>query len=648
MAAHGGFGIAVQIRQRTLQDAITILQRAGQLQRRIVRDAAIPIPGQGDTAVHLNLWVDAPRVEFAKANGGMAVLHARLSGSVHVEGQHLRQCRIEMTIETQLVGTIEKVTTGLGDPVFIEIDTFELMASFVPITVTELTVTVLNGPPFPMEWQQVLDSPLARLELGLMLATELTNTATVLPRRLVPVVSALQIGDGVTANVISIVDDGFVTLGIDVAGLVGFTLVRTQGDVSVVRSFLGDGDLALVIDESLAPLLAIGMRSELDKHIDGDLTKLTLSFRDGFLRIAGHAEASAGSADFSLHGKPRLERPGWAEYVDDDDEQYTIWHPERHEVWMDISNVKVDTTVAWWVIALSAAFSVAFIWAGPGVPAALIEMVNALVVGVQVAMVEQGERALIPTTTKGPLAGTHRPPVEITIASIQVLEDRLRTRATFEVDTSDQGGILGPEHIDMAGLDQTVSYTLRDDLMAYDAEDPELRIRWQVRQKKTHQVVKSVERMSTDQGSHRLKVNFANLGAERFDRYTITARVYRSSGGDTEERFNRSVSVGPSDRLDQTHPYVRWTHDVLTPIVEVQPDGRQVEVGKRWTNRHSVIHRTAFPGRCRFADRYSTDLTTVLEYLDELPFPTADLAAHRGEVCDFCFYGGPENHHPLV
>jgi hypothetical protein len=35
-----------------------------------------------------------------------------------------------------------------------------------------------------------------------------------------------------------------------------------------------------------------------------------------------------------------------------------------------------------------------------------------------------------------------------------------------------------------------------------------------------------------------------------------------------------------------------------------------------------------------------------LDYLDALPFPAGDIDAHRGRVCDFCFYGGPDKATP--
>ena len=34
--------------------------------------------------------------------------------------------------------------------------------------------------------------------------------------------------------------------------------------------------------------------------------------------------------------------------------------------------------------------------------------------------------------------------------------------------------------------------------------------------------------------------------------------------------------------------------------------------------------------------------------MDELPFPLEELVAHRGLVCDYCFFGGPDKDEPLM
>ena len=124
--------------------------------------------------------------------------------------------------------------------------------------------------------------------------------------------------------------------------------------------------------------------------------------------------------------------------------------------------------------------------------------------------------------------------------------------------------------------------------------------------------------------------------------FTLSVRVYRGLGGPSFDYLNTTKTIHISDRLDRSHPYVHWHHNIPTPEVV---NGKQIcggncAAGWRQNSRQSVIHRTDFPGRCRFAAAYSTSVKQ-LDYLDDLPFPVADLDANRDQVCDYCFYGGP-------
>lgn len=63
-------------------------------------------------------------------------------------------------------------------------------------------------------------------------------------------------------------------------------------------------------------------------------------------------------------------------------------------------------------------------------------------------------------------------------------------------------------------------------------------------------------------------------------------------------------------------------------------------------------NRTDIPGRCRFVSNYSLkgrdgEPPAHLEYLDELPFPRAQLKARRAVFCGYCFFGGPTKTQPL-
>jgi hypothetical protein len=133
-------------------------------------------------------------------------------------------------------------------------------------------------------------------------------------------------------------------------------------------------------------------------------------------------------------------------------------------------------------------------------------------------------------------------------------------------------------------------------------------------------------------------------------RFGVEVRVYQQLGAQAIDLFNDRIFLDIVDRLDRTHPYARWTHEVYTPQVQLEADGSRTVLGGQIRVRVSNLHRTAIPGRCRMASSYSTEplrgsgpgvTDPKLEYLDALPFPRSELDARRAAVCDYCFYGGP-------
>jgi hypothetical protein len=217
--------------------------------------------------------------------------------------------------------------------------------------------------------------------------------------------------------------------------------------------------------------------------------------------------------------------------------------------------------------------------------------------------------------------------------------------------------LTGPTHIDIQDLAiihaSPVTYTLDLGHEAI-AEDPFVRVRWEVRGADGRQWVVRDGRLR-DVGA-KVELFYVTLPWLQQANYTVSCRLYRTRGYVTEELLNETRSLSVLDRLDRTLPYVRWIHQVMVPMVTVQPDGSRTQLGDKVVTRRSKLHRTAFPGRCRMVSKYSLTWLSapasvpgpVLEYLDDLPFPVADLATHRGEVCDYCFYGGPTKNVPLA
>ena len=162
--------------------------------------------------------------------------------------------------------------------------------------------------------------------------------------------------------------------------------------------------------------------------------------------------------------------------------------------------------------------------------------------------------------------------------------------------------------------------------------DPSIRVRWEVRRQDTNRMIlrKDLPYFQTELAgfvdkkneSRSIVFSRADPDLHAVESFSIYVRVYRQLYGRAKEFGSCSFSITVQDRLDRHHPYVKWEH------------------WAQGTERYSAIHRTAVPGRCKMADRGSRN-GPAITYLDSLPFPVADVAAHRDELCDYCFYGGP-------
>ena len=92
-------------------------------------------------------------------------------------------------------------------------------------------------------------------------------------------------------------------------------------------------------------------------------------------------------------------------------------------------------------------------------------------------------------------------------------------------------------------------------------------------------------------------------------------------------------------------------------LVRVEPNGRKVLVGRPLRRKQSKIHRTHLTERCAMLGSIAQPLSPPhgetfppkeIEYLDVLPFPAEVLAEQRRQVCDYCFFGGPDKNVSLL
>lgn len=129
-------------------------------------------------------------------------------------------------------------------------------------------------------------------------------------------------------------------------------------------------------------------------------------------------------------------------------------------------------------------------------------------------------------------------------------------------------------------------------------------------------------------------------------RHEMRFRIVRRNDTKETELFETTSAIETRDKLDRSHAFVRWKHTVWRRFYYVENSaGEKVRFEEGWPiERLSKIHRTAFPGRCHFADRYSESTTMEFEYFNDLPYDHDKLETPevRQHLCDYCFFGGPD------
>jgi hypothetical protein len=138
------------------------------------------------------------------------------------------------------------------------------------------------------------------------------------------------------------------------------------------------------------------------------------------------------------------------------------------------------------------------------------------------------------------------------------------------------------------------------------------------------------------------QVSWDHMTADLFlvDSYDIVGQIFLSGPSMTGLLFSQSVTASVSDYFDRHHSFVRWGAHWA--------HFRNVGTGGEWWHRYSQpkVHRTAPSARClalrQLVSRYAASpFQPALFYSDSLDYAWDDLAMHRDELCDYCFFGGP-------
>ena len=633
-----GFAASITIREELIQRFVRVLYNAG----RISSSITFTIP-----TVNANLFMALPELTLTSANGGRFTIELFAWGPMTVRppmpaGSPPEARRVKFRATVQVPPTVAlsngRLRLGLQNTaatlLSYEID------PYAGGTFSANAVAYLNSPDFVSLLTQGLQMLLGALGSSF------------------PPLDASFLGAIAThpsARVTARTLEQAVALGIDVAVPAAAPLpgVTTQGNPSLLVDASAGNDLATWTNPRAVRIAFGDVETEIREQVaEQDATLDSFDFRveEGWFKLSGKASATGGSVNFSVHAVPRLIRPGRREEWDEEyGEHFEYTTPDLEELWFDPQDVWVDIDRDWWVVVLEVIGGIITL----GVGALAAEAIVGMIRGNIVSGIDQDGPARADRNQVFTIAGVSRPPIRLRIETFECHAEGIfagiNIRPQFWYGLLEGPRQIGAEEAFSGSVRYTVS--LPPDVLP---QDPELRVSWTVRRTDTNDIL--LTRDTQAQAGLRLDLDNGNIPFLQVSELSIQVRVYRPLGVGVTEVFFQQQYLQVSDYLDRSRPYVRWQHDAMVPVVRVEPDGTRTTLGLEVTHRRSDIHRTAIPGRCRSMRFHSRNRLIPpdsvdpypLEYLDQLPFPEQDLVQQRAQVCDYCFFGGPDKDVPLI
>ena len=636
---HAGFAAAAAIGQGALEELARALYLAGRFDRHL--SATAPGVLSTHTVAFDDVFLDVPRFELLAANQGRAGLRLRAWGPVVVtpndtqQPPERRDCTIDLLVRLPARAILVHPAAGSSAPpgrLVIQLDA-------LTATVAALSIVPFDGSSFSSGNQAYLNSPALRTLLEIGVRANLAARGPLLPPLDASFLGAVVTDPSTTAT-LAVVDEA-VVLGFDIST----GGVTTTGDATQLTNFLGDRSIAMWINPAAVSVAFDMVRAGLAARVTAEgatLQSFSLTVEEGGLRVSGTAGRDEGTLSFSLLASPALVKLG---------------DPERDRLSFVLSELQLGVTPSWWAVLLE----VLSVFLAFGLVIAFVEMMSTMIRsniinGIQLA----GPSDAAPLTIHFMLPGVDSP-LTLRIKAFECHAEGVFTgldlAAEFRAPKIVGPTVLAAEEVPSLGMQPLV---YRVDLgSAALIDDPALRIRWTVRAPGDGTALLTQDFPTSFLAAVTLVLWEASLPFLTQSSFRIECRVYRAFGSRAEEVMNDVLLLSVRDRLDRTHPYVRWTHRVLVPTVRREADGSRSVIGESIKTRHSKLHRTDIPGRCRMASHYSLSWMTrptdgpgvtgpTLEYLDALPFPTTALLANRAQLCDYCFFGGPTKQVPLI
>ena len=632
MDRHAGFAAALNLSQDTLQDFLRIVYHAGTFPAKLTTTV--------DQAF-LDQFLDAPTIEFRASDP--AHLTMRLSGwgpvIVTLDGKppEFRQAFMQLDFTAA-----PDISVSLSQ-LFFRLDAQSA-------TIVTLTFTPFSGGPFSPEVAAYLASPGFIGEFQKQLRLVITAFGDVVP----PLTLAFLggIGEQVVLATPRVLD-GVIAVGLDLRT----DEVNTFGDPNLLIDFREGNHIAMWSnpDRQVAAVSYSAVRTKLKEAVTkqgATLDSYDFSIKEGFFQISGSGSKTGGSVNFSMKAVPKLVRPGeHVEYEEEDGEHIEYTTPDREELFFDMQDVHVDVDRDWWAAALEIIGGIITLGLGAFVAEAIIGMITG---NVEHAIEANSNTSQAARNQEFTIDGAPDTPILMRLERYESHAEGVFVGVLIKPQFR-AAKLDGPTVIPVRQAQATVARWRLTPPYLLLAKDPQHSVTWTFRRTDTNEILfTATGRLPDFRAFSRASVNTDFLASPQF---RVDCSVFRTFGTTRVPLFDDHLFLKIADPLDRSHPFVKWQHDAQVPAVRIEPNGARTILGYSVRRRHSKIHRTALPGRCQFADRFSLDILIrqatdapipALEYLDDLPFPVADLPVHRREVCDYCFFGGPTKDVPLI
>lgn len=606
MTGGAGFAAVLAIGEATMRRMVRVLYVTNKIDHAVA--LSVPVPGLGTLAGTLLLGL--PTLTFADLGDDRVTLDLHLWGTartpipltVEISG------RVTVPMTASITGRGDTAVLGLGirgEDAVLAAPTLRTDPPLPPAVAAQLTNAALVALLQPVIRAQLAGQSTAPLSLALL--GGLTRG------RLAPQVR---------------VADGVLLVGVDVTwtGAAAALGTSTHGDPAELRDIRRDGDVAVFVPGEQLPAVFVDVALRVGEMVAAQkatLDSLSLTPVRGGLRVHAVAHDDDGSADITFDVVPVLT-------VDPFDERKERVRIEPRNV-----DVTIDPTLRNKVLA-GVLGVLTLGWAGIRAQELADSMRASIVSGIQAGGTDVGAR-----TTWFTLPGTTRPNIRLRVQQYTIGPGGSRVQISIRPLLPRPGMLqVARRWLDADGAHVQV-HAVVDNPPDVLADDPQLRFAWSMTRDDTGEVL-------ADGDEERFGADVTMPGEQQVPAVTLACSVRRVLATGTRTLYETRRAVVDRGVIDRRHPYVRWVHHSVVDWAVTESDGSITRTGLVTIPRRSAIHRTDVPGGCLFVEPQGESSGLVeYTYLDVLPFAESELEAHREQVCDYCFFGGPTRTTPL-